>query len=157
MDTDPATYTIARDEKTGHFLKGVSPNPGGRPVGGMNRFQKKQALQVARSGASPLQILLAYARRDENELKRLGIPLTEATYGVQRWAILAALPYTAQRMPQQIISSSDSLSPAVEAAIGKLTDEELQSLISAFRGTGLLALLKNGHGDVVSEQGSDDD
>jgi hypothetical protein len=78
---------------------GPSPNPQGRAVGIPNKFSVQQAQAVARSGALPLDIIMAMARRDVNALKRYGIPLKQITPRVQRWALHESLPYTSVRTP----------------------------------------------------------
>jgi len=115
----------------GKWKPGQSGNPNGRPVGikgALTRFERRQREIAEATGALPIEILLAYARRDPVALARFGIPLEEATFGVARWALQIVLPYTARKLPELVIDDENQMTPDMVAAFASLTDRELQFL-----------------------------
>jgi hypothetical protein len=144
----------------GKWKPGQSGNPNGRPVGikgALTRFERRQREIAEATGAMPIEILLAYARRDPEALARFGIPLEEATYGVSRWALQIVLPYTARKLPELVIDDENTLSPAMNAAIASLTDREIQFLGRLLQRAEVIREHIQKAADEEEEQGSDDD
>ncbi len=140
--TPPARPRTAPQLKAHHFKKGQSGNPLGRPKGQIDKVHRLQ-LQVAATGATPLEILLAIARKDEAPLAQLGIPRKDCTTPVRKSAAEAALPYVHRRMPiavQTEVNGGISISPA---AFAQLSDAALDHLIGEMQSAGLVPQLSN--------------
>ena len=105
------------------FKKGVSGNPGGRPKGSKNHYalDEKMRRELARTGLTPLEVLLV-VMRDPKE--RLELRLDAAK---------AAAPYMHSKMP---IANDEA-----PASVESISLSRLHGL-SASERTVLLALLE---------------
>jgi hypothetical protein len=105
---------------------GASPNPKGRPKGQIDKVHKLQ-LKAAATGATPLDILLAIARKDEDALATMGISPRECTLLVRKSAAESCLPFIHRKMPQAIDGGAPGV--PIELAVtdlARLTDAELE-------------------------------
>jgi hypothetical protein len=133
---------------------GASGNPKGRPGGKLDKLHRLQIEAAERGSFTPLDILLAIARRDEPELLKMGLNPRECSLAIRKSAAEAALPYTARRLPIAIDAAVTEKTADTMVDLSQLTDEELRQLDAIHVRLGLIPpdddpLLTVGHNPML--------
>jgi hypothetical protein len=124
------------------WRKGQSGNPNGRPKGQLNKIHELQQ-RAAASGATPLDILLAIARKDPDDLARMGIAPKEVSIHMRMRCAEAALPYLHRRMPVAVQAEVYGGMTISSTALSQLSDTTLDHLLSEMQNVGLIPHLPN--------------
>jgi hypothetical protein len=128
----PAKVDAGRVRKPIHrFQKGVSGNPRGRPKGSIDKTRALQLKALARGEHTPLDILLAIARKDAVELRKMGIDPRECNLNIRKSAAEACMPYVHRRMPVALdVELSRPGNDDMRTLFKFMSDDELRNWIS---------------------------